>query len=69
MPKINRVNDSIDRILDQEKYQLERANSAALARAAEIDRQIQRTNSHLQDDTTPSEGFPEASSREYQAPN
>jgi hypothetical protein len=64
--KMIRVHDSIDH---QDTYQLQRANSIALARAAAIDQHINNSNSHLLNDTIPAEGFPEATSREYRAPN
>ena len=64
--KMNRFYNSVER---QEEYQLQRANSLALARAAEIDLHIHNSNSSLLKDTTPTGGFSETSSRDYRAPN
>lgn len=64
--KMTRFHDSIDR---QEKYQQERANSIALAKAAEIDRHINNSNSHLLKDTIPAEGFPATANPDFQAEN
>lgn len=66
-PKMTRFDKSIDR---QEAHQRRRADSIALARAAEIDRYI-NNNNRLLNDTIPVKGSPESSStsRDYRSPN
>ena len=63
-PKMNQFNEAVE---NHNSYQREQAEKAAIKRRIEIERNIK--NSHLLDDPTPAEGFPEETSRDYRAAN